>query len=229
MNKGKILNFIPYIFILIFAATTAYFFIRSLDKPSQTSKTTTIKPTITASISPTTTNQTENSTLVYTKPAASSKRPSNPAEVYIVGSGETLSMVGEKLDINWQIIASVNNISNADNVQAEQILIIPTLDENLKKLVVAFKIDDTQSQNLQKQAAHNQDIIYLDPVLTAKSDTPPIYGITNQDTFNLESPTNDNSAIVIVTHEDKIYEIQLSQPVNKGKGGIWAISKIFPR
>ncbi len=229
MNEGKIINFIPYIFVLIFAASTAYFFIGSLDRSSKSSPTQTALTNPTSKASPTTTAQNEQSTLTYTKPAASSKRPSNPAETYTLGIGEGLSMVGEKLDINWQIIASINNISNVDSVQANQVLIIPALDEGLKKLVINFKIDEKQAQNLQKQASSKKDLVYLDPVLTAKADVPPIYGLTNEDTFTNESTISDSNTIITVAHDNKNYEIQLVQPLTKGKEGIWAVSKIIAR
>lgn len=231
-TQGIAANIILFIIVGLLAASTAYFFLQSQEKTANKSATSQITPSISATPSPsgTATPTPKPTASSATQPASSSNRPSNPAETYTVGQGETLFIISQKLNITWTTIAAVNNIANADTIKEKQVLIIPTADEQTKKLYVAFQVDAAKAEAIQQKAAADPTSVYLDPAKTAKNDAPPIYGITAEDTYTLESGNEyEGTAIIAVTHADKTYKIYLTQPVKKGKDGIWAISKIQPQ
>lgn len=228
--KGRLIYFALLLLLAVFAASTVYFFLKSQDKnnnSSSSSSQTTAATTITPTAAPAGTTTPASSP--YTKPAASSKQPSNPAETYTFQAGDTLSSIGDKLDISWTSLATINNISNPDNVTADQVLIIPSIDDKTNKGFIAFKTDQSKAAEIQHQATADPTNIYLDPVTAAKATVPPIYGITATDTFTKVSSNEfDGTAVVNISHGDKSYQVNLIQPITKGKGGIWAVSKIQP-
>ncbi|MDO8513345.1 MAG: LysM domain-containing protein [bacterium] len=233
--KTKILNIATLGLVFALAGSTVYYYLKSqeastikqadkMTEPKQ--KTITDKENNTLSDSPKT-SAAPNS--AYTQPAASSGRPSNPAQTYIVGAGETLSGIASKLNMNWTRLSEINNLESGDQIKEGQILIIPSYDESSKKIFVEYKIDGQKSTQLQDESTRLSPAPYLDPATVAKTDSANIYGLSASDTFQFISKNEaDGTAIVNATHLEKHYQIDLFQPVQKGKEGIWAIQKITP-
>lgn len=235
--RSVILNIITYIFITVLAASTIYFYLKTQEgKPTNNSnpgpsnqantKTNTDKSDTTNK----TTDVTTTPANLNTVPAPSSSFPSNPAQTYVVGPGETLSGISSKLNMNWQRIVEINGLSSGDAIKENQRLIIPSYDEKNKKLFAEFKIDIQKATQLQDQASQNSPSSYIDPLEVAKSDSTRVYGLTANDTFTFISKNElEGTAVVNVTHVDsKQYQINLTQPVKKGKDGTWAITQIIP-
>lgn len=228
-NSGLSITFI--ILIGILTATSVYFFLKSQEKtPSQNTSNETATPTPTDTSGPTpspTATPSPSSSLMI--PAPSSNRPSNPAQTYKVKSGETLFMIGRRFDMTWTTIIAVNGISdeNADKVKSGQTLIIPSYDTATKKFFVQYKTDPARAKTIQSDADSNPTQPYLDPIKVSKSDVKPIYSINASDDYILKS-RNDytGTAQIQVTHNELSYQIDLIQPIKKGKKGIWAIAKI---
>lgn len=156
-----------------------------------------------------------------TRAAASTEKPSLPADTYTVQKGETLFTVAQVQGSNWQDITEANGLTNADKIQAGKALIIP------KGGQISFTVDNTRSTVIQKDADQGKYQFRLSPVETARSDAPPCYGITITDNFTLKNK-DDSGAQVQVSHEGKNYIIKLIQPITKGDKGIWAIESIKP-
>lgn len=237
MTNGKniILNILTFIVIATLAASTIYFFLQSQDnkitpKPAvsdQSKEETKKQPKTSADQEPKTTKESSISSI--TQPGKTGKLPSNPAETYVLQSGETLSTLAAKLNINWTRVIEVNNIENPDSVKIGQQLIIPSYNDKNKKLYVSFLVDLPKATQIQEEASKNTSSLYLDPIKTAKNDSSGIYGIAENDNFSLSTTDEyEGTAVITVAHQDKQYQINLSQPVKKGKGGIWAISQIQP-
>ncbi|MFA6493190.1 MAG: LysM domain-containing protein [Patescibacteria group bacterium] len=161
------------------------------------------------------------SSSLVTKAAASTEKPSKPADTYTVQKGETLFVVAQSQGANWQDIAEANGMSDADKIQAGKVLIIP------KGGQVSFVTDNTLATTIQKDADAGKYQFRLDPVETARSDAPSCYGLKVTDTFTLKSG-DSGTAQVQATREGKNYLIKLTQPITKGEKGIWAIDSIKP-
>lgn len=236
--KSLILNLVTLILVALLAGSTVYFYLKSQEKSSSSStKQSTTSgndndkdSNATDSADSQTTTKTTEDTENITKPAASSDHPSNPAKTYTIASGETLSAISAKLNMNWTRLAEVNNITNSDMVKEGDIIIVPSYNEKTKKLYLEFTVDTQKAAQIQDQAASDATSIYLDPAATAKSDAVGFYGLADTDTFSFVSKNElDGTAIVNVVHGDKNYVINLIQPTKKGKDGIWAISTILPK
>lgn len=177
--------------------------------------------------SPTSTAQTANL-------AGSENKPSEPAETYTVGKGETLYPIGLKLNLDWTYIAEANNLVEPYTIKAGQILVIPHVDGKQKVNQIEFRIDDTRAQKIQSQANAGTNPIHLDPLETAKNDTFNLYGISSANEFSLGSRDNANSEAIVnvlkkIDNKEKKFEIRLTQPsAAKGPQGIWAIEYIKP-
>ncbi len=236
--KNTILSIFTYALVMVLAGSTVYFYLKSQEKSTNTLPTPNLpagrhgsKLQTTPTLTPTTQPQTTLSpTPALTKPAQNSNHPSNPAQTYKIGPGETLFGIATKLNMNWTRITEVNNLENGDNIKEGQILFIPSFDEKTKKLYLEFTVDTSKATQIQDQATNLPTSPYLDPAATSKQDAIGFYGLAAEDIYLFISKNElDGTAIVDVTHKDKKYEINLIQPVKKGKDGIWTISKIIPQ
>lgn len=230
-SKNTILNIITYFIVMVLAGSTVYFYLKSHEAPTNIHSNPNNKATITKteqSIIPTAKPST-SLTPTITQPSKSTNKPSNPAQTYTVGGGETLFGIATKLNMNWTRLTEVNNLPNGDSIKEGQVLFVPSYDETTKKLYLEFTPDITKATQIQNQAANLPTSPYLDPSATAKQDSIGFYGLTTDAAYSFISKNElEGSAIVNVTLADKSYQIILIQPINKGKDGIWAISKIIP-
>lgn len=163
------------------------------------------------------------STSSVTEPAVAGDRPSAPTDTYTVAAGDTLSIIGSKLDISWPTLAEANGLSeeDANKIKVGQVLIVP------KNNQISYTINTAKAAELQEKISGGKDTFRLSPADTAKSDAPPAYGLAVTDTYTQKTvDAAAGTAIVTGTHNGKNYEIKLSQPVTKGDKGIWAIESI---
>lgn len=56
--------------------------------------------------------------------------------IYTVVSGDTLSEIGERFNVDWRRIAEVNNISNPNLIYPDQVLIIPVIKKTSSSYIV---------------------------------------------------------------------------------------------
>ena len=158
-----------------------------------------------------------------TAPVVTGNKPSGPTDTVVVGMGETLFQIGQKVGVSWVVIAEANGI-DADKIQAGQTLIVP------KNNQVAFSVNTDKANAIQQSVTQGKDPFRLSPSETAKSDALKIYGIAASDTFTqVKVDLTAGTAEISCLHTDKTYTISLTQPVTKGEKGIWAISSIKPQ
>lgn len=160
---------------------------------------------------------------VVSRPASASEKPSHPSDTCTVQRGETLFAIAQAQGTTWQDMAEANGIAEVNKIQAGQILIVPKAGQ------VNFTIDESRSASLQKDADIGKYQFRLDPLESARSDAPPVYGLAVTDNYTLKNKDLEKGqAQVQSSHEGKNYLITLSQPVTKGDKGIWVIISIRP-
>lgn len=228
MNKQtRAVFFFLIILVGILAFSTSFFAAKTFKKGSSNQ----ITPiaTMSASVgerlgdSSTTAHPLPAQSTEVTKAAAASEKPSIPADTYTVQKGETLFAIAQSQGLNWQDVAEANSITDADKIQAGQILVIP------KGGQVAYTIDNTLAIIIQEDVDEGKYQFRLSPEETARYDSPSVYGLQVTDSFNLKDRNNEQGeAQVQASNEDKNYLIKLVQPVTKGEKGIWAIESIKP-
>ncbi len=204
--------------ILILSGTSSYLFFknRSLGKPSSTTSPA-IEETATLGTSSTPTP------LASTTTSSKTDRPSNPTDTYVVSTGETLFSIALKNNLTQAELAEANGLADANKIKAGQALIIP------KNGQITYTVDTAKAASIQKSATTAKYQFRLDPIETAKADSSPCYGLSTVSTFTLASKDDKaGSATVTAVRENIKYTIILSQPVDKGSGGIWAIASIAP-
>lgn len=231
MNRGlKILLVVLIVLVGVLAGAAGFFYAKSVSLEKKTGSGTGTTSTSTQDTDTdedaTTTSTTATptaSTSSVTQPAAIGNRPSAPTDTYTVAAGDTLSIIGSKLDISWPTLAEANGLSeeDADKIKVGQVLIVP------KNNQISYTVNTAKAQEIQTKVAGGKDTFRLSPADTAKSDAPSAYGLAVTDTFTQKTlDTAAGTAVVTGTHNGKNYEIKLSQPVTKGDKGIWAISSI---
>lgn len=242
--------------VTILAGTTAYFASKSitlekhLTRSEQTQtpvasttprETPTATPTATVSSTPEetvtpTTSPTGGSTTPVSAPAslALAKRLSQPAQTHTVATGETLSPIGEQYSIRWERIVEANNLANPDQLQIDQVLIIPAILDQAKKLVgVKYTVDPAKAATVQSAVDQGSDDWRLDPAATAAAEAG-VYGLTNADDYKVvDKDTTKGTATVtatkVVEGKTLTYQVTLIQPATKGEKGIWALSVVQPK
>lgn len=150
-----------------------------------------------------------------------SEKPSSPDKYYKVGKDETLFVVAQKNNLTWTEIAAANGLTDPDKIQAGQNLIIPGNDG------VNFSLNNDKAQSLQAAVDSGKYEFRLDPVATAKSDVPGVYGLNGDDNFTLTNSSGGNK-IVSASRDGSNFLITLNQPVKTGEKGIWVVIKVSP-
>jgi hypothetical protein len=147
---------------------------------------------------------------------------------YTVLDGDTLFKIGLKFNMPWTQIAKDNNLSENSVIKTGMILKIANPNSSTSTgTEKTFTIDQTLAQQNQDKVNQNQETWLLDPVSVAKKDANGVFGITDTDSFNLKSKNiTSGEAIVEITHSADIYQATLTQPVDKGPNGIWAVKTI---
>lgn len=227
MTRGvKWLLVILIFFAAVFAAGSGFFYAKtvSLEKKlsakDETKDATTSKVTETAATTAVETPTTPSTTAVTTSSADS--RPSSPSDTVVVGEGETLFAIGQKVGVSWTQIAAANGI-DADKIKIGQTLIVP------KNNQIGYTVNKDKATSLQKDVDGGKYQFRLTALDTAKADAPTAYGLASTDTFTqTKIDVNSGSATVTVTKADKTYTINMIQPATKGAKGIWAIESIKP-
>lgn len=152
---------------------------------------------------------------------------SNPSQSYKIALGDTLYSIGSKFKIDWLDLAQVNGIKNPDAVVAGEVIAIPEIDPTTKKIQISFQVNQTQAKEAQSRVEKGQESWRVDPIEVSKKDAPPFFGITGTESFfQVEKNEEKGEAKIKVQLEGKEYLIKLTQPVEKGKNGIWAILAI---
>jgi len=222
MNRQtRIVFFVLIVLVGLLAASTSFFLAKTLKTEGPK-----ITPSATGSVITSATEENASSTSTpssVTKPATSADKPSQPSDTYTIEKGETLFAVAQKNGTIWTELAEANGITDANKIQAGQILIIP------KSNQVNFTVNADRANGLQKEVDDGKWPFRLSPADTARSDAPSVYGLAVTDNFTLRSDDKNNgTASVIGSHEGKNYLIKLSQPATRGEKGIWAIESIGP-
>ncbi len=205
------------VIIGILAASASFFYAKTTQSPKSEKTPSSLGS---SSIEATSLPTPEKSSQVI-EPASSSKKPSTPSDVYTIEKNETLFEVAEKHDLTWTELAEINGLEDADKIMVGQVLVIAENGE------VKFTINQEKADNLQGGADSGKFDFRLSPEETARSDSPPIYGLSVEDSFVLEEKDDlRGTAIVKAKKGDQKYLIKLSQPSIKGEKGIWAIISI---
>lgn len=223
IKQIKVLNTLFYLLVIlvaILAGSTSFFYAKS--KSLQNRQVVTASKTAEVS-SASTQSPTSAATSQVAKPSSQTERPSHPRDSYTVQPKDTLFGIATSQGVTLAELSEANGITDANKILSGQVLIVP------KNGQVSYTIDNTQATDLQKKADSGQLKFRLNPEETARSDSPPAYGLKVEDTFTLEGSANNGQATVAVTSSDgKKYLIRLVQPVTKGDKGIWAIEAIVP-
>lgn len=231
MTRGlKILLVVLIVLVGVLAGAAGFFYAKSVTLEKKLgSDTSTLSPSTKDTSTDESTTTTPSATTPSTstssvaQPAATGNRPSAPTDTYTVLAGDTLSIVGSKLDISWLTLAEANGLSeeDANKIKVGQVLIVP------KNNQISYTINTAKAQEIQEKVSGGKDTFRLSPTDTAKSDAPSAYGLAVTDTFTQKTvDVAAGTATVTGTHNGKNYEIKLSQPVTKGDKGIWAIESI---
>ena len=155
--------------------------------------------------------------------SSSDSRPSSPSDTVVVGDGETLFEIGQKVGVSYLLIAEASGI-DADKIAVGQTLIVP------KNNQIGFTINKDKAASLQEDVDSGKYAFRLSALDTAKADSPTAYGLASTDSFVKGTvDATAGSGTVTVTKGDKTYTITLIQPVTKGDKGIWAIDSIKPK
>ena len=160
----------------------------------------------------------------YTQPDSDNGRISYPANIYTVGSGETLATIASKLGEDQQYIANANSISDPNSIQQSQPLAIPVLNTTTYFYRLNFIVSQSQAEQtvISQRASFDADL--TDPVKVAKSDAIGYYNIDNTSSFTLENEDlSKGEATVSVSKPNYTAMIGLIQPKTLGKDGFWAI------
>jgi|GEM_PF-815506 len=229
-NGLKVLIITLIVIIGLLASTSGYFYAKSLNLENQTKDTTANTAPSEGTVSDTSTATTDTATPAgstasasITQASSSGNRPSAPTDTYTVTSGDTMSIIGGKLDISWLTLAEANGLTtdDANKIKVGQVLIVP------KNNQISYTVNTAKAQELQNKANSGTDTFRFSAADTAKSDAPTAYGLAVTDSFTLKS-TDTTTGVATVTgvHNGKNYEIKLTQPITKGDKGIWAIVSI---
>jgi len=166
---------------------------------------------------------TANQSAAVKRAATATEKPSRPADTYIIQKGETLFTIAQSQGTTQTDLAEANGISDANKIQAGQVLVMPKGGE------VGFIVEGARAEALQKDVDQGKLSFRLKPDETARSDAPAIYGLTVSDQFILKNrDDNQGTAEVEASMENRKFLIKLSQPATRGPKGIWAISSIKP-
>ncbi len=209
------------VLILLLSGTSSFLFFknRSLGKKAKTSVMASSSPEVAATAQ----SEPENtpSPQATTKFVSSGDRPSSPSVTHKVENGETLFSIATKYDLTWTQLTEANGIADADKIKAGETIIIP------KDGQVDYTVDSAKVNTITKSVTAGKYSFRLDPVETAKTDAPPVYGLMNNSTYKLEAK-DDKAGTATVTAQagDRKITIKLSQPDSKGAQGIWAIVSI---
>lgn len=153
------------------------------------------------------------------RPAAN--RPSSPSKTYTIQNNDTLFGIAQSQGITMAELSEANGITDADRIQAGQVLYIP---ENGQ---VDYSIDQEKANSLQEQADQGKVQWRLNPDETARADAPTVYGLKVSDNYTVKSRDDQKGmATVQASSELGNFLITLSQPIIKGQKGIWAIDSI---
>lgn len=152
----------------------------------------------------------------------------NDYQTYVVQPGDTLFGISTKLNVSMDELASLNGITDVNQIKVGQTLKIPGTKTATSGQI---QIDLARMKELQDLVNQGNQPWRLDPVEVVKADAPASYQFSALDTYNLKSKddvTGDAVVEVIKTKDSKtyIYEVSLIQPIEKGPKGIWAISSI---
>ncbi len=219
MNKQmKILFYGLVILVAILASTTTFFAAKSRSTNSKKAGVESTKSPATASTEAAATPGPQVSTAV-SRPAT--EKPSSPNKTYTIQAKETLFGIAQKQGTTLADLSEANGITDADKIQAGQVLYIP---ENGQ---VEFMIDNTKATAIQNQVDQGKTQWRLAPDETARADAPNVYGLKVTDTYTIKNRDDANgTATVQASSEGGNFLITLTQPITKGEKGIWAIQSI---
>lgn len=159
-----------------------------------------------------------------TKPAEPKGRLSYPANVYLVAAKESLSSIGTKFGISWQLIKLANGVVNENAIQAAYPLAIPKLDQSSDLYRLTFQLNDDLASQMNHNLQNQTDDPAFSPVEVAKKSAVPYFGITTTDEFTLLEQNDSNAtALVQAKNGDSSNVVGLYQPKTKGKHGLWAV------
>ncbi len=222
MQKGQRdwLLFILIVLVITLSTSTTYFFAKSktLSESSQTTLDSSQLVEPETSPSPTSVSSTTTSV------SASTSRLTQPKNLYVVKSGETLQAIAGNFNISYLSLAIANGISEPYNIKIGQNLAIPTLDEKSKKLYIEFTLSQKAS-DIQKKIENGQNTFYADPIQSAQAQSQGYFGFTFDQSFSEKSKTTEK-IILSTKNQNGEFEVELSQPLSKGEKGVWAINKI---
>lgn len=161
---------------------------------------------------------------------ASATAAADQAQTYIVKKGQTLYSIGKEIGVDWPALASVNGLTETSLLKEGQVLKVPTVAQAQTAQAREFKVvsTDEEKQNLTSAqdyatAGTGQLAYRLVPAqVVQRSTLLSRFGFTNNDLY-IEK-TKDytvGEAAVEVTHQNKLYTVYLSQPLQKGEKGVW--------
>jgi len=226
----KILMAVLIVVATFLATSTGFFYAKSnsLEKKYNDSQKKTDVPVSEASsvvdaTTATTTPASVADTTTTVSTTSTDSRPSSPADTVVVGTGETLFAIGQKVGVSYTLIAEANGI-DANKIKVGQTLMVP------KNNQISFVASKDKATALQKDVDNGKYGFRLKALDTAKADSPTAYGLLSTDNFVLDKTDAEaGSATVSVVRGDKTYSITLTQPATKGDKGIWAIESIKPQ
>lgn len=160
-----------------------------------------------------------------------SMSPSQPSQSHKVEKGETLFVIGQKYSIEWASIVKANGLADENLIKVGDVLVVPTVDAKAGVNQVDFTVDTEKAKAIQATTNTQPSTANwrLDPVEVAKKEGSGVYGLTANDNWVLGNKNSETGqATVRVVHEDKQYEVSLTQPVEKGESGIWAVTVVKP-
>lgn len=149
---------------------------------------------------------------------------SYPANTYTVQAGESLFVIAKKLNLTQDLLSAANSITDANSIQAGDLLVIPKLNDSTDYYRLNFIINDQMAvstlQTLRNQSSSDQ----FDPVKVAKQVAVGFWGIKSIDTFTLANQ-DLSKGTAVVTDKLSTYTavIGLAQPKTTGDKGFWAL------
>jgi len=205
------------ILIAILAASTTFFAAKSRKVTDQTPVAKLSVPE--GAVFETETTPTPQASTTASQPAT--EKPSSPAKTYTIQSHDTLFGIAQNEGVTLAELAETNGIDDTDKIQAGQVLVIP---ENNQ---VEFLVNNTKATEIQGLVDQGKNEWRLDPVETARSDIPTVYGLKTTDTYTLKEKDDEGGkATVGASSENGNFTINLIQPVTKGSEGIWAVESV---
>ena len=217
--KGRdLLLFFLIILIVVLSSLTTYFFAKSKTL-SQTSTIPSEELSQFNNVTPSSTTPTTSTTV-----SGFTSRLSQPKQLHSVAKGETLHTIALNYDLSYTALASANGLQEPYTIKEGQILVIPSLDDKTKKLLVEFVLT-TKASEIQSKVQNGGEAYYLDPQQAAAAQAQGVFGLSFDQTYTVKSQES-NKVVLGAKNTFGEMEIELNQPLTRGEKGAWAITKI---